>query len=201
MMKVGIIDGKYGNIRSVYQAFDYLDTNPSILETPKNIDDFNLLILPGVGTFENCMNGLKKGKWDTAIKKAVQKGTNILGICVGMQVLMNKGFEFGEHEGLGLIDGECHSIAPYREDCKTMPHIGWAETHFTDSEMGSDFYYFNHSFVCAPTDLTCVAATASHAKQWPVFIQKNNISGIQCHPEKSHNAGLKFLKYFLSNIS
>jgi glutamine amidotransferase len=125
-----------------------------------------------------------------------------LGICVGMQVLMERGHEFGTHEGLGLIKGESVHLSNLPKPIEECPHIGWSSVQFSNNNLfetngePAPHFYFNHSFACMPQDRTSTIASLAENDSLSVLIKQDNILGIQCHPEKSHVAGLRFLSQF-----
>ncbi|MCK6418574.1 MAG: imidazole glycerol phosphate synthase subunit HisH, partial [Alphaproteobacteria bacterium] len=132
MSRVGIIDYGCGNIRSVAQAFEYIGCDVTVLKSPSQQSPYDHLVLPGVGAFSYATDQLNTLGWDLKIRKWIQNGQPFLGICVGMQVLMEKGYEFGEHKGLGIIAGECVHLQDFRAgqfggNTIESPHIGWSK--------------------------------------------------------------------------
>ena len=201
MAQIGLIDYGCGNIRSVAQAFNYLGHNVSIYKNAQQAAQTDYLVLPGVGAFEKASQALKSKGFADVIKEHVQHGKPFLGICVGMQVLMNKGFEFGESDGLGLVNGAAKSLSDIDETMQS-PHIGWAQvainddSYFRKYNLNGEYFYFNHSYVCVPENHDDVSAEVHSQKPWAVMIEKDNMVGVQFHPEKSHVAGLRFLSAF-----
>lgn len=205
MTRVALLDYGCGNIGSVAQAFDYLGFTPLILRSGNEIAglDFSHLVLPGVGAFEQASTGLRTRHLHEVITAHLQKQRPFLGICVGMQVLMETGYEFGVHPGLGLFKGSTRHLQEISPNA-TCPHIGWDRVNFLERSSFALlnredlFFYFNHSYVCQPEDLDCIAARCQNGQSlWPAAIEKDNIIAIQCHPEKSHQAGLSFLRRFV----
>lgn len=202
MISVGILDYGCGNVGSVAQAFDYLGFTPRLIRgDTKEAQNITHMVLPGVGTFEFAMTEIRKRQLDRVIARHIKSEQPFLGICVGMQVLMREGREFGTHAGLGIIDGHTEKldvIAPHAP----CPHIGWEpvtfspESRFERMNAERPYFYFNHSYVCQPVDQTVITAQTEDAS-WPVVMERGNIIGIQCHPEKSHTAGLELLRRFL----
>ena len=122
-MKIGIIDYDQGNIKSLKNAINQITEYCEVISSPEKIELYDVLFLPGVGAYENAMNNLESKKLIEPIKKFVSKGNKLIGICLGMQLLFQKSFEFGEHEGLGLIEGE---VIPFpKEPGLKIPHVGW----------------------------------------------------------------------------
>ena len=171
---------------------------------PENLKKYDKLLLPGVGAFGNAMEQLQKTHLLNAIREFAQSGKYMLGICLGMQLLFEKSYEFGEHKGLGLIEGEIvgfKNIAPLK-----VPHIGWNSCSFTQSGESSpllqginngSFFYFVHSFHIA-TQEKFILAKCEYGYPFGAIVNKDNLFGIQPHPEKSHNVGLQLLKNFIN---
>lgn len=201
MALIGLIDYGCGNIRSVAQAFEYLGHDVTIHQTAAQIKNSDFLVLPGVGAFEKASKTLRNEGFSDAIFEHTKKGKPFLGICVGMQVLMDTGFEFAQHEGLGLVHGQARSLKDIDSSLQ-MPHIGWAQielkenSYFKPYNLDQEYLYFNHSFVCDLADKNDVSAQSKTATPWTIMFEKDNIIGVQCHPEKSHIAGLRFLSAF-----
>lgn len=202
MVRVGLLDYGCGNVGSVAQAFDYLGFPPRLIagDAPE-AGDVTHMVLPGVGTFEFAMTEIKRRKLDRVIARHIESGQPFLGICVGMQVLMREGREYGTHAGLGIIDGHTEKLDVLAPNAP-CPHIGWEpvtfspKSRFAGMNAERPYFYFNHSYVCQPADRTLLTAQAENAN-WPVVMERGNVIGIQCHPEKSHAAGLELLRRFL----
>ena len=159
------------------------------------------LILPGVGAFKDAAEKLRISGLDMVIKSEVSKGKPLMGICLGMQMLFRKSYEYGEHEGLGLIEG---SVIPMENSIPQglkIPHIGWNSLKFKKSSpifryiKEGDCVYFVHSYYAAECD-DSITATAEYGKDITAAVQKGNVYGCQFHPEKSGDVGLKILKAF-----
>lgn len=205
MTKVILLDYGCGNIGSVAQAFDYLGHTPHIVATANDpaLADASHLVLPGVGAFEKASTGLRDRHLHEVIRRHIDAGRPFMGICVGMQVLMDQGYEFGVHEGLGLFRGSVRHLKDVNP-AASCPHIGWDRvnfnkgSHFFDLNDDNSFFYFNHSYVCQPDDSGLIGAYCrSSEKLWPAVLERDNIVALQCHPEKSHTAGLSLLDRFL----
>lgn len=201
--KVGIIDYGVGNIFSVEQACNKVGIQTQIISDPLELTQVEALILPGVGSYQTAMNNLKeKGLIDPLISFA-NSNKYFVGICLGMQLLLSKSFEFGEHEGLNLIHGDVKKFQICKEGTKkfTIPQIQWNQLrikkHSVESPLNhfknEDYMYFVHSFYCDVKDQENIISTTFYGGiEYPSIIRKNNIIGIQFHPEKSGVNGLKF---------
>lgn len=201
---ITIIDYQMGNIRSVAKAFKKLGASFVISNAPEDIKKSTHLVLPGVGAFGDGMANLKKFKLVELLKEEVlKKKKPFLGICIGMQLLASKGEEHGQHNGLGWIKGTVRRFAIDEKRYK-IPHIGWnditvkiANSLFSNIKTGSDFY-FVHSFHLVPEDQRIVAATCDYGETFAAAISKDNIFGVQFHPEKSQQAGIQIIKNFIN---
>lgn len=205
-MKILIIDYGAGNVESVANALAQIKGDAEVVISNKisDLKSANYLILPGVGAFGDCMSGLKsvEGLLPELRKQVLTEKKPFLGICVGMQVLATTGFEDGEHQGLGFINGKVEKISG--ENLK-IPHMGWnnislkAPKHavLKDIADGEHFYFANSfHFICQNENN--VLAQVEYGAKLNCIIAKENILGIQFHPEKSGEAGLKILKNFLN---
>jgi len=200
---IAVIDYNMGNLRSVENAFKKAGESVQIVSDPEKVKNFDKILLPGVGAFGDAMNHLEKSGMGDAVIEFAKSGKPLLGICLGMQLLFEKSYEFGEHKGLSLIEGEV--VAFDKSRFKTplkVPHMGWNEL-FVQKEtplfegLPKAFYlYFVHSFhaVC---DERYVIGKSVYGYEFVSAVCKDNIFGIQPHPEKSHNNGLKIIKNFV----
>lgn len=192
-MKITIANYGIGNILSVQRAFEHLGAQVILAHTAKEIRNAQRLVVPGVGAFKNCMDALESFDIKNTLIEFANSGKPYLGICVGMQMLMDKSFEFGEHPGLGIIAGDVKKIDVIGQ---RVPFIGWKKI-----EMNKKFgtYYFIHSYQAIPAYRENLLATyALDKSQITAAIIKNNVLGVQFHPEKSAEDGLRLLKYFLT---
>jgi glutamine amidotransferase len=208
---VTIVDYGVGNLLSVARAIEAVGGTPKLASTFAEIRDANRILLPGVGAYEPCVRTLTEKGLADAVKTFAATGRPFLGICVGMQLLLDYSLEFGKHEGLGLVGGH---VAPIREldekGQRKVPHIGWSPllrpparpswegTVLEGCAEGRSSFYFVHSFNCVPSDPASILAQADYAG-YPICaaIKKDNITGFQCHPEKSGIAGLEVMRRFL----
>lgn len=201
---IGIIDYGIGNLKSIINAIKFnSDVKVEIVNTPEELKNYSKFILPGVGAFGDAMKKIKENNFDVAIHEEVKKGNMLLGLCLGMQLLATKSFEFGEHNGLNLIEGE---IRPFKEFVKNVriPHIGWNNVKFCksdaiikDIENSADFY-FVHSYFFHCKNSSNTLGTTQYGLDFTSIIHNNNIYGTQFHPEKSQEYGLKLIKNFIN---
>lgn len=198
-MSIGIIDYGMGNLQSVSNALNYLGSDNFISSSIEELSKADKLILPGVGAFGDAMYNLKEKGLDKFVIEAIESGTKLLGICLGMQLLFEKSYEYGEHDGLGILKGE---IVPFRTDLK-VPHMGWNSLDLIADkplfkEIGRQPYvYFVHSYHLETTE-DIVSATTPYGKNIQVAVQKENVYALQFHPEKSGKTGLTILKNFVN---
>lgn len=198
---VGIIDYGVGNLFSLKSSFKYIGISAEIVSNEKQIAACDRLILPGVGAFGDAADALRKSGLDNFVKLSAGEGTPLLGICLGMQLLFEKGYEFGEHEGLGLIPGNVVSIEPLVNGNK-IPHIGWNGLIFNENKgelyantNDGEFVYFVHSYHAECPD-EFITARTEYGSLITASVQNKNVYGAQYHPEKSGDAGLMILKSF-----
>ena len=200
--RVCILDYGSGNVKSVCNLFSSLADHVSVSNEVAVVEDATHVVLPGVGAFAAALRRIRERLPLEVIERVVRReGKPFLGICVGMQVLAERGFEFGETEGLGWIGGSIEQLDS-REN--PLPHIGWNNVTvqrpsplFSGLETSPDFY-FVHSFVFRPRDPLTVLATAAYGAEFCAAIGSGNIFGVQFHPEKSQRAGIKLAKNFLA---
>ena len=200
---IAIIDYGAGNLFSVHNALTYLGLPHEITRDPARIQKADGLILPGVGAFPDAMGMLREaGLLPVIREEAVKKP--FLGICLGMQLLFDKSYEYGEHRGLGLIKGSVKPIADAVDKDLKIPHIGWNSLIFPKDREKSplykytgegDFVYFVNSFYAADCDESVTALT-EYGAMLTASVQNKNVYGAQFHPEKSGNVGLGILKAF-----
>jgi glutamine amidotransferase len=209
-----IIDYGIGNLRSIEKALDHVGAAPVRTDDPAEIAGAERLVLPGVGAFGACIGEIRQRGLEAPIQEAAQSGTPLLGVCVGMQLLFETGEEHGAHDGLGLLEGRVihfHAASENgaREEApaRKVPHMGWNTAEATRPESallaglgrsGGDapYFYFVHSYHARPTHSGDVLATTTYGRAFPAVVQRNNVFGVQFHPEKSQQAGLRLLQNF-----
>tara|TARA_B100000579_G_C22798624_1_gene838509 strand:+ start:162 stop:785 length:624 start_codon:yes stop_codon:yes gene_type:complete len=200
-VKVCILDYGSGNVKSVFNILTYLGYEAKISNSKSEINESSHIVLPGVGSFKASMEKIKKKiSLDTLHKEIITFEKPFLGICVGMQVLMEKGFEDGENSGLGWFKGEVKKLEVEKSP---LPHIGWndieikSESLVLDGIKNLSSFYFVHSFA-VDTNSSNILTTTTYENSFCSAIAKKNIFGVQFHPEKSQKAGQKLLKNFCS---
>lgn len=198
MKSIAIVDYGAGNLRSIQKAFEYLGFNAEITSDAKKVVESDGIILPGVGAFHIAMERLISLGMDKAIHEAVNLNKPLLGICLGMQLLFEKGYEVKECSGLGLMKG---SVKKIEGDLK-IPHMGWNKLNIDKNcsllkgiEEGS-YVYFVHSFYADLEDNTNLNASTYYGSCLPAMVSSGNTFGVQFHPEKSGKTGLAMLKNF-----
>lgn len=202
-MKISIIDCGVGNIGSIYGALKKNNTSSKyivkIVQEPNELSECNFLILPGVGSFDGFMGRLERLGLDLAIKLYINNNQgSLLGICVGMQVLFDFGYENKKCKGLGLIPGEVKLIES--NDSKLhLPHVGWNNVTFKKDFCKFDGdYYFTHSY-CAYTDNKYISGFFEYGKNFTAAVQRGSIIGFQFHPEKSGDLGSRLLTHYIQS--
>ncbi len=200
-MKIAIIDYGSGNIKSLYNSLNFLNYSPIITNKNKDINNCDKIILPGVGSFDNCITKIhKKLDIENLKNEILVKKKFFLGICVGMQILSSFGFENRKMNGLNIIDGEVKKI---NSGTLPLPHVGWNNIEiakkdkiFNGINSLVDFY-FVHSFRFKVANSEYSLANTTYGEKFSSVIKKENIYGVQFHPEKSQSYGLKLLSNFL----
>ncbi len=191
-----VIDYNVGNVKSVCNALSHIGCEVELSSKPERIKKADGIILPGVAAFGYAMSQL--GLTAQLIKEAVVAGKFLLGICVGHQLLFEQSSEHGRHKGLGLIRGNVRPLPPQQ----IVPHMGWNMVTFP-SEMelfkglrDKEYFYFAHSYYAEPSDIDTYVGYTDYGFKLPATVQKGNIFGVQFHPEKSGEVGLKVLRNF-----
>jgi glutamine amidotransferase len=199
--KITLVDAGTGNLRSVKKAFEAVGAQVELTRDPDRVRRSDCLVLPGVGAFGDFMLGLRSASLDEAIIDFVHSGNRMLGICVGMQALFEVSEEMGEHRGLGLLPGRVHRF-PDSLGLK-VPHTGWNQLQLVLNQNSQDygisegdFAYFNHSFYCSPANPSTTISVTDYGVKFSSAVARDNICGVQFHPEKSQMVGLQMITAF-----
>ena len=199
---IAIVDYGVGNLFSLTSSFAMIEKEAIATSDPEVIRRADKIILPGVGAFRDAQDKLARSGLGDLVVEEAKKGKPILGICLGMQMLFEKSYEYGEYRGLGLIKGSVRPIADVIPKNLKIPHIGWNALHFSDkpSELfkyinEGDFVYFVHSYYAAECN-DAVIATAEYGAPITAAVECGNVFGCQFHPEKSGDTGLNILRAF-----
>lgn len=199
---IAIVDYGVGNLFSLKSSMEAIGADTVVTGDAEVLRSAEKIILPGVGAFEDAIAKLKSTGLDVVIKEEAANGKPIMGICLGMQMLLEKSFEYGEYEGLGLIKGEVRCIDEVIPKDLKIPHIGWNALKFNGEKHKifkyineGDFVYFVHSFYGAKCAESTIA-TAEYGADLTAAVADKNVCGCQFHPEKSGDVGLRILKAF-----
>lgn len=196
-----IVDYGVGNLFSLQSSLHFIGEEAVVSSSAEIIASADRIILPGVGAFGDAINKLRDTGLDKVILSEVKKGKPMLGICLGMQMLFEKSYEYGEYEGLGLIKGSVKAMQGVIDENLQIPHIGWNALKFTKNSVlykyinEGDCVYFVHSYFGADCD-EALTATAEYGIDITASVENDNVYGTQFHPEKSGEVGLKILKAF-----
>jgi glutamine amidotransferase len=199
---VAIIDYGVGNLFSLKSSLAEIGAEAVVTSDEDKISEADRIILPGVGAFEDAAAKLRSSGMADIVMKEAAAGKPLLGICLGMQLMFDKSYEYGEHDGLGLIKGAVRPISDVIPAGYKIPHIGWNALHFTkDSPLfkytsEGDYVYFVHSFYAADCEESTLAVT-EYGADLTAAVANGNVYGCQFHPEKSGDTGLKILKAFM----
>ena len=201
-MSIAIIDYGMANLRSVQKAFAQVELDAKIISTPEQIDHADRLVLPGVGAFMDAIATLRQKNLAEPILRHIKSGKPFLGICLGLQMLFDVGYEDGEHAGLGVIAGKC---VPFDVDTTLglkVPHMGWNQLEIqSDSPLLRDLpegagVYFVHGYHVVPDDVKVISSTTDYGRPFVSSIWRDNVTATQFHPEKSQKVGLTVLGNF-----
>ncbi len=190
-----IVDYGVGNILSVKVAFQKLAKEVILSSERHDIKRADMIVLPGVGSFGEAIKNIEKFRLREILKEKAEKGTPFLGICLGMQILFEESEESSGIEGVGLIEG---SVSRFPSTVK-IPHLGWNRVFTQDEELliNGSYFYFAHSFYCIPKNYRIIFGETLYGIKFPSIIKKENILGVQFHPEKSGEKGMEFLRRWL----
>lgn len=198
---IAIIDYGVGNLFSLKSSFSAIGFETAVARDPEVLAKADKIILPGVGAFADAAKKLSESGLDKVVKELAASGKPLMGICLGMQMLFDKSFEYGEHEGLGLIPGNVVPMEGRISNELKIPHIGWNALEFkSDSKLfkyikPGDFVYFVHSYYATDCE-DSVTSIAEYGAEITATVERDNVYGCQFHPEKSGNVGLNILRAF-----
>jgi len=201
-MKIALVDHGVGNLRSVEKALSAVGGQVDLTADPDRIRAAQKLVLPGVGAFADAMEGLETRGLRAPVLEAVQEDKPLLGICVGMQMLFDSSLEHGQHPGLGLLPGR---VIRFPDQGLTIPQTGWnqiravRENPLLEGIPEGSYAYFNHTYYCAPVREEDLLAATEYGITYASAVQRKNLYGVQFHPEKSQQIGLKLLANFIEN--
>ncbi|WP_238650517.1 imidazole glycerol phosphate synthase subunit HisH [Paenibacillus piscarius] len=200
-MAVAIVDYGMGNLHSVSKAVERLGYTSLVTADAAEILAADSVILPGVGAFGDAMEHLRASGMDTVVRAAAAAGQPLLGICLGMQLLFDSSEEHGEHQGLGLLPGSVVRFAP--RDGYKVPHMGWNRLSFRQPEsplvagLTEGHVYFVHSYHALPAADSDLIAVTDYGHPVTAIVGRGNVYGMQFHPEKSGELGIRLLDHFL----
>ena len=199
---VGIIDYGVGNLFSLRSSFDAIGETVIVSSDPEVLRKADHILLPGVGAFEDAVKKLRQSHLDEMVYETVREGKPLMGICLGMQMLFEKSFEYGEHQGLGLLQGQVIPMAGLIPKELKIPHMGWNALNITQpngkllrNTKEGDYVYFVHSYFASGCE-DSLAAQTEYGKWLTAAVEKDNVFGCQFHPEKSGEVGLNILRAF-----
>ena len=197
-MTIAVVDYGIGNLGSVMKAFRHLDAPAILTGDVGELRRADVLVLPGDGAFASTMDEIRRRSLVPVLREAVAQGRTLLGICIGMQLLFEESEEHGRHQGLGLLPGRVRRL----EGSLPIPHMGWNQLHPTrphpmlEGVEDGAHVYFVHSYWCdAPAEV--VLAETDYGRRFPAIVGRDNVLGVQFHPEKSQTVGLRLMANFV----
>lgn len=200
---ITLIDYGAGNVPSVAKALQTVGASVLVTHEASDVREASTVVLPGVGAFGECMASLRRLRLVEPIQQVIENGRTFLGICVGMQVLFEEGLEMGCHAGLGVLPGQVVRFPEWlAAKGLKVPHTGWNQVELRQPSAllqgltPPTWAYFNHAYYCDATGEDTVAA-AEHGIRFPCVVQRGNVLGVQFHPEKSQDVGLRILRNLL----
>ncbi len=212
---IAIVDYGIGNLRSIEKAFEAVGADVVRSDRPEDIRTADKVVLPGVGAFGACIDEIRRRELEEPILGAIKEGKPFLGVCVGMQLLFESSEEMGRHKGLGVLPGH---VLHFATTCKTtlyrespdgplkIPHMGWntlerqREDPLLRGLPSQPYFYFVHSYAAAPAIASDMLASCRYGVAFPAIVQRNNVYGVQFHPEKSQENGLHILRNFAESV-
>lgn len=201
-MAVAILDYGMANLRSVQKALARVGAEAQIITKPEQIDAADRLVLPGVGAFRDAIDTLRQRHLDVAIARHIQRSKPFLGICLGLQMLFEVGYEDGEHRGLGILRGKCVRFDVDQTMHLKVPHMGWNQltqhnpTPLLTGVPAGACVYFVHGYHVVPDDASVIATTTDYGRPFVSSVRRGELYATQFHPEKSQKIGLKILANF-----
>jgi glutamine amidotransferase len=204
---IAIIDYGVGNLRSVQRAFEHVEAEAVVTAQRETIESASAVVLPGVGAFGKAMSNLDRAGLTDVIRQVIAQGRPFLGICLGLQLLFEESEEMGQHKGLGVFGGKVRrfEVGGRRHGYK-VPQIGWNQIHIQrassllEGVADGSYAYFIHSYYVAPAEPEIVLATTDYEIDYASIVGRDNVFGIQFHPEKSQAVGLKILRNFTALV-
>ena len=200
--QIAIIDYGMANLRSVQKAFEHAGHRADIISAPEQVDRAEKIVLPGVGAFRDAVATLREKELAAPIVRHIEKGKPFLGICLGLQMLFDVGYEDGEHRGLGVFRGSCVRFDVDDTMGLKVPHMGWNQLSTKKPSPilrgipADASVYFVHSFHVVPADESIIATTTDYGRPFVSSIWRDNVMATQFHPEKSQRVGLQILSNF-----
>ena len=203
---IAVVDYSLGNLRSVSKALEVIGARAKVTNDPEDIARAYAIVLPGVGAFKRAMDNLRKLEILPSILRAIKQGKPFLGICLGLQILFSESEEHGTCKGLDVIKGKVKKFSPGMK----IPHMGWNSIKFKtqgakrkifDGIPDRSYFYFVHSYYVEPEDKGVIVSTTEYGNGFTSAVNKDNVWGVQFHPEKSAELGLKFLENFCLYVS